>query len=304
MHFEQSPFIVAINKSKVLNTEESFQLMQAAGPRVCILTASHPGFLGFQTQVQTGAMPLAGRYGGAQLNMGRHLNPVRNYQYTVWKNVEDHQDFHEKNFSRLFELCSACFAALVEGPTEPIFSVVSASLPAIGSSFLMPDVAVEGRGRELSRRERVVGIEEQMVKVGQEQAFELGITALLDALSDSAGFLGYMVLRQIGISAWGSFVLDPESMFEMLETLGAHPPGNPRAAFAVGEAIRRPVEYVIHTEWETPELLQLGFGKMLVNRRIRTLASERVLPHVMRWPSVWLFEPMLEEPSWRRSLSG
>lgn len=41
------PPFIAINMSKVRNCEESFQQMHHVGPRVCITTASHPGFVGF-----------------------------------------------------------------------------------------------------------------------------------------------------------------------------------------------------------------------------------------------------------------
>jgi hypothetical protein len=40
-----SPIYIAINMSKVANNEDSFHLMHKVGPRVCITTASHPGFL-------------------------------------------------------------------------------------------------------------------------------------------------------------------------------------------------------------------------------------------------------------------
>jgi sulfur oxygenase/reductase len=55
--------------SKVLNKEESFNLMHKVGPRVCITTATHPGFVGFMANIQTGILPLAGRYGGGSIHM-------------------------------------------------------------------------------------------------------------------------------------------------------------------------------------------------------------------------------------------
>ncbi len=42
-----SPIYLALNMSKVANNEESFQLMHKVGPKVCITTATHPGFVGF-----------------------------------------------------------------------------------------------------------------------------------------------------------------------------------------------------------------------------------------------------------------
>jgi len=90
----ESPIYLALNMSKVSNNEESFRLMKKVGPRVCVTTATHPGFVGFQANIQTGVLPLAGRYGGGKVHMEKELNPIRNYQYTMWKNWEDHDEFH------------------------------------------------------------------------------------------------------------------------------------------------------------------------------------------------------------------
>ena len=85
-----TPIYLALNMSKVVNNEESFTLMHKVGPRVCITTATHPGFVGFMANFQTGILPLAGRYGGGSIHMENALNPVRNYQYTMWKRWQDH----------------------------------------------------------------------------------------------------------------------------------------------------------------------------------------------------------------------
>jgi len=53
--------IIAINISKVANRPESFATMHQVGPKVCITTATHPGFLGFEHLIQIGILPLAGR---------------------------------------------------------------------------------------------------------------------------------------------------------------------------------------------------------------------------------------------------
>jgi sulfur oxygenase/reductase len=113
---QESPIYLALNMSKVANNEESFNLMHKVGPRVCITTASHPGFVGFQANIQTGILPLAGRYGGGKVNMEKELNPIRNYQNTMWKKWEDHDDFHQKEFNRIFELCGSCLGMVIEGP--------------------------------------------------------------------------------------------------------------------------------------------------------------------------------------------
>jgi hypothetical protein len=47
----ETPIWLALNKSKVVNNQESFDLMDKVGPRVCITTATHPGFVGFQANI-------------------------------------------------------------------------------------------------------------------------------------------------------------------------------------------------------------------------------------------------------------
>ena len=116
----------------------------------------------------------------------------------------------------------------------------------------------------------------------------------MDALSDSTGFLGYMVLKQIGVCALGSFMLDPASMGETLQTLGANPPGNPKPLFITLDAVPSPPEYLIHSEWGAPEMAKLGFAKVLVNHNIRKIHDDGIMAHLIRGPYVVFFQPMME----------
>jgi sulfur oxygenase/reductase len=285
MKFTESPVYVAINMSHVVNSPESFRSMREIGPKVCVLTASSPGFLGFQAQYQIGVHPFAGRYGGAELNMLERLNPIRNYQYTVWESAEAHTAFHREHFARVFELCVACFDMVVEGPWEPVYSVIAGNMPLSA-----------GAGR-------VVALGEHDVKPGEEETFEQGAFETMEAISDSPGFLGYMIMKEIGVNPWGSFMLDPQSMMEMLETLGANPPADPRPLFAPSQAAPTPARYLVHSEWETAEMAQIGLGKVLVNWKIRQIHNARVMPHLIRGPYIVLFRPMFEDASWRRWLA-
>jgi len=225
-----SPIYLALNMSKVANNEESFRLMKKVGPRVCITTATHPGFVGFQANIQTGILPLAGRYGGGKVHMEKELNPIRNYQYTMWKRWQDHDDFHEKQFDRTFELCGACLSMVIEGPWEPVYRIVKAKMSPIRSMGQITDLGADMQQRKefirFATPRRCVVMAEHTVKPDRAEAFEKGAIATLETLSDSTGFLGYMILKQIGVCALGSFMLDPKSMAEALQTLGANPPKN------------------------------------------------------------------------------
>jgi sulfur oxygenase/reductase len=223
-----SPFYIALNMSKVTNNEESFRLMKRVGPKVCITTASHPGFVGFQANIQTGILPLAGRYGGGRVHMEKELNPIRNYQYTMWKDWRDHDDFHKNQFNRIFELCGSCLSMVIEGPWEPVYRIVDAKMSPIRSMGQITDLAADMQKKKefirFATPRRCVAMAEHTVRPGRETDFEKGAVATMNALSDSTGFLGYMILKQIGVCALGSFMLDPKSMGEALETLGANPP--------------------------------------------------------------------------------
>src|SRR6056297_305626 len=127
---DESPIHVAINMSKVRNDERSRELMGSIGPKVCITTAESPGFVGFQANLQVGALPMAGRWGGAEVRMD-DLNPIRNWQYTMWNHYDDHDQFHEDQFDRIFELCTGCTEMVVEGPWEPVYAVIAARMPRI-----------------------------------------------------------------------------------------------------------------------------------------------------------------------------
>jgi len=303
---KESPIYIAVNMSKVVNSEDSFRQMHQVGPRVCITTASHPGFVGFQANVQTGILPLAGRFGGGAVNMQQTLNPIRNYQYTMWKNWQDHDDFHLKQFDRVFELCGHCLSMVVEGPWEPVYSVMKAKMPPIRSMGQIADLASDIQQQKefvrFASPMRYVALAEHTVKPGREEEFEAGAIETMEAISDSTGFLGYMILKQIGVCAIGSFMLDPQSMGEALQTLGAVPPKNPKPAFKTLDAAPKPSEYLIHSEWESPEMAQLGFAKVLVNYDIRKIHDEGVMKHLVKGPYIMFFQPMMEEPGWRKYL--
>ena len=292
----KSSMTVAINKSKVVNDPSSVKLMMEVGPRVCITTASHPGFLGYENSLQMGVLPLAGRYGGAKIHMEKELNPIGMFQYTFWKSWQDHEDFHQKEFDRVFELCGHCLSMVVEGPWEPFYEIVGAQMP-----IPLPEDRLALKS--FKSPERTVVVAEHWVKVGKEKEFEKGAGQVLEMISQSPGFLGYMVLKQIGVSPIGSFQLTPGGLMEALQTLGAHAPKAKKGNFLPLEAAPKPAEYIVHTEWEAPELAHGGLAKVLVNHEIREVHNEKVLAHLIRGPYIMFFRPMMEDPNWRRYLA-
>lgn len=303
--------VIAINMARIVNTPESYETMKKVGPKVCIATASNPGFLGFDQLLQIGIHPMAGRYGGGALDMRTTLNPFGMYQYTVWKDVFSHEDMHYQQFDTIYELCHQCLSMVVEGPWEPLYEVVASDLPPVMS---ITDVPYEmgadlGHGHPMPKialPSRTIVIGDHGIMEAHEQAFEEGVIAVLRWLKDEApGMIGWMLLKQLGVSAIGSFQFDPEGMIK--PTLGANPP---RYATNYGDQptheppipAETPAQYFVHMEWENPEYAHQGIGKTLVNYQLRQMHNNGVLAHVNRGPYYMLFESMMEEGSWREHL--
>jgi len=257
--------VIAINKSKISNCPESFQLMEEVGPKVCITTANHPGFLGFLGLVQMGAHAVGGRYGAAQLDMQERLDPLRLYQYTVWESAEAHEEMHYQNFDNIFELCSRCLKMVVEGPWEPLFEVQKVDLPPLVGMTDVPET--------------------------------------MEFLKENVpGLVGWMLLKPIGVSAIGSFQLAPEQAIQAVSTLGSNPPEYRTNYGDTWKADRippippeKPTNYVVHMEWESPEAAQSGLAMAFTSPALRKIHNPGVLAHVIKGPYYSLFGPMMEE---------
>lgn len=304
--------IVAINMSKVANEPRSFETMMKVGPKVCITTASHPGFLGFEQLIQTGIHPMAGRYGGGSVDMRETLNPLGMFQYTVWKDVHSHEEMHHDNFDNIYELCSSCLDMVVEGPWEPLYEVVDSDLPQLTSMTGIPKAMGEAMAKQedISKvalaGQRAVVIGDHWVMHGHEEDFEKGAAETLNWMKENVpGMLGWMIMRQHGVSAIGSFQLDPEGMLKA--TLGANPPEyNTNYGNEVHDTppipAQTPTQYFIHMEWESSEHGHMGLGHAMVDYELRQIHNDGVLAHLDRGPYYQFFAPMMEQGLWRKHL--
>ncbi|MHB1038277.1 MAG: sulfur oxygenase reductase family protein [Pirellulales bacterium] len=304
--------IIAINQSKIANRPESYETMKEVGPKVCITTASHPGFLGFEQLLQVGVHPMAGRYGGSAMDMRETLTPMGMYQYTVWRDVFSHEEMHHQNFPTIYELCGHCLGMVVEGPWEPYYEIVASDLPQLvamtdiptvmGSAFAqqqrVPKVALPSQ--------RIVILGEHWIIDGREVEFEAGVAETLAWMkSNVPAMIGWMVLKQFGVSAIGSFQLDPEGM--LTATLGANPPKyntNYGSEVPTQPPIpaQTPVQYLVHMEWESLDYAHMGLGHAMVDYELRKIHNDGVLRHLARGPYYMVFAPMMEQGLWRRHL--
>ena len=304
--------IIAINMTKVANEPKSFETMMKVGPKVCITTASHPGFLGFEQLIQTGIHPMAGRYGGGSVDMSKTMNPIGMFQYTVWKDMQSHEEMHHDNFDNIYELCASCLDMVVEGPWEPLYEVVNSDLPQLTSMTGIP----RAMGQAFAKQEEVpkVALSEQRAIVvgdhwvmhGHEEDFEKGAAETLEWMKENVpGMIGWMIMRQSAVSAIGSFQLDPEGA--MKATLGANPPEyNTNYGNDVNDMppipAQTPTQYFIHMEWESPEHGHMGLGHAMVDYELRQIHNNGVMAHLDRGPYYQFFAPMMEQGLWRKRL--
>jgi sulfur oxygenase/reductase len=314
---------LAINKSAVVNDPSTFEKMSKIGPKVCLTTANEPGFLGFHAFLQTGTHPLGGRYGAAQVvtadsleavmesPTNLRLNPLNLWQYTVWEDAESHERMHYEQFDRIFELCGGCLDMVVDGPCEPVYSIVEADMPRLVGLTDVPQVmgAAFAQQKPVPKvrlaMKRLVALGEHYVLEGKEQDFLEGTIRTLEMLKESApGMIGWMILEKQGEAALSTFQLAPPAFWESLQTLGANPPKSRQTNY--GEfgkdyteppiPIGGPKEYLVHMEWESPDTLTFGLALTGVNPELRKVHDAGVLAHLARLPPYYrVFAPAMED---------
>ncbi len=304
--------IIAINVAKIANRPESYATMMKVGPKVCITTASHPGFLGFEQLIQTGIHPMAGRYGGGGVDMRETLNPIGMYQYTVWKDVISHEQMHHDNFNTIYELCHSCLDMVIEGPWEPYYEIIKSDLPSIMAMTDVPEILGDAFSAHIRvpkvalAAQRSIVLGDHWVMAGHEEAFEAGVIETLGWMrANVPGMIGWMLLKQFGVSAIGSFQLDPEGSLKA--TLGANPPAyNTNYGDKVHDTPpippQTPTQYYVHIEWESSDFGHVGLGYTMVDYDLRQIHNAGVLAHLDRGPYYVFLAPMMEQGMWRKQL--
>ncbi|WP_336605148.1 sulfur oxygenase/reductase [Sulfoacidibacillus ferrooxidans] len=303
-----NPYI-AISKAKVVNAPESFAAFESVGPKVCMVTANHGGFLGFQNHIQVGVFPMGGRFGGAKMDMHRELNPIGLAQYTMWKRWEDHEEMHMEQFDSIFRLCSKCLGMVVEGPWEDVYEIVAHDMPqnvgmtdvpaVLGASFMAGE---EVPPVSLPYGQRIIAIGDHSVIQGREEEFEQAVVKVMEQFKKAPGFLGYMIMRQIGASAVGSFQLEPDGIHQALQTLGDNPPSARDGNFQLMQAEKKPTEYIVHMEWADMKSAMFGISRVVVNHHVKAV-HDKVLATVVQGPYITLWNPLMEDTSWREYLN-
>jgi sulfur oxygenase/reductase len=153
--------------------------------------------------------------------------------------------------------------------------------------------------------QRVIAVGEHKIKEGCDQQFEGGAEKTLRELKENAsGMIGWAILKKIGDSGLGPMQFTPPYLWEALETLGANPPSRlltnygewGKDYYGVAVPHRGHPEYLVHMEWENPDMLNFGLALTAVNPRIRQTHDEGVMVHLAQVPPYYrVFVPLMED---------
>ncbi|MCY0849392.1 sulfur oxygenase/reductase [Sulfuracidifex metallicus] len=302
---------VAINQVIVKNEPKTFEMFQSVGPKVCMTTARHKGFVGFQNHIEIGVVPMGTRYGAAKMDMLKESSTMGLYQYTMWKDWKDHEEMHKQNWSSLFRLCYSCMSQVVWGPWEPLYEITMADMPLntemtdftvmVGQKFASGD-ALSLPPISQPYGKRVVTYGEHVVKEGMEKEFEETLSRLLPMFKRAPGFLGYMVLKEIGASPLGSLQLSAKSWHQMLESANGMDVPDPNGNFSPEQARNKPQKYVVHMEWSSTDAAQFGLGRVFLSPEYREI-HDQIVDTLIYGPYIRVLNPVMEGSFWREYLN-
>jgi sulfur oxygenase/reductase len=299
----KSPLYVAINKVLVENDPNLMRMMKEASSKMCLATALTPGFRGFNLMRQMGSCPMGLRWGAAS-DMGANLSHIWIDQFTYWDSVEAHEEFHETFEDVVVDSCAKCGSVLLDGPEEPIYRIVKSELPKLISMNQMVKRSLSGAatgGYAIDSGETVMVLASHIVRPGKESEFETGELRTMEMLMETAGVLGYQILKRIGMSTLGSGHATVESMMEDLKDSSG---SKLKRTAEVWEGYTAPAEYLVMVEFESIAAAQGGMPHVNVKPEILFVHGPKVLNNLLRVPSVRISTSMFSEHTYREVLQG
>ena len=297
-----SPLYAAINRVLVENDPNLMRMMKQASSKMCLATALTPGFRGFDLMRQLGSCPMGMRWGAAS-DMTETLSHIWIDQFTYWDSVDAHEDFHETFEDVVVDSCDKCGSVLLDGPEEPIYRIVKSDLPKLVSLNQMMQLNQEGKGEgyAVDSGATVTVLATHHVRPGKEAEFEEAEVQTMQMLQESAGVVGYQILKRIGVSTLGSGHATVESMMEDLKDSSG---SKLQRTAEVWEGYSLPVEYLVMVEWENLKAAQRGMPHVNVKPEILFVHGPKVLNNLIRLPTLRISESMFTEHTFREVLQG
>jgi len=300
----KSPLYVAINRVLVRNDPDLMRMMKEASSKMCLATALTPGFRGFDLMRQRGTCPMGMRW-AASSDMSAELSHIWIDQVTYWESWEAHEAFHETFEDVVIEACARCGGMLLDGPEEPVFRIVKSDLPKLISKNQLMKRGFENggdtRGYAMDSGETVTVFATHHVRPGKEMEFEDGEIQTMDMLKETAGVIGYQILKRIGLSTLGSGHATVESLMEDMK--GSSGTRLKRTA-EVWEGYTIPAEYLTMVEFEDLRSAQGGMPHVNVKPEILFVHGPKVLNNCLTMPTVRIYDSMFREHTYREVLHG
>jgi len=300
----KSPLYVAINRVLVRNDPNLMRMMKEASSKMCLATALTPGFRGFDLMRQRGTCPMGMRW-AASSDMSAELSHIWIDQVTYWESWEAHEAFHETFEDVVIEACARCGGMLLDGPEEPVFRIVKSDLPKLISKNQLMKRGFENggdtRGYAMDSGETVTVFATHHVRPGKEMEFEDGEIQTMDMLKETAGVIGYQILKRIGLSTLGSGHATVESLMEDMK--GSSGTRLKRTA-EVWEGYTIPAEYLTMVEFEDLRSAQGGMPHVNVKPEILFVHGPKVLNNCLTMPTVRIYDSMFREHTYREVLHG
>ena len=297
----KSPLYVAINQVLVQNDPNLMSMMKQASSKMCLTTALTPGFKGFDLMRQRGSCPMGMRW-SASSDMGENLSHIWIDQITYWDSWEAHENFHETFEDVVVDTCARCSDVLLDGPIEPVYRIVHSDLPKLVSTnqWLQRNAQGKADGYAIDSGETVTVMADHVIKPGAEAEFEEGEVQVLTGLKETAGMIGYMILKRIGMSTLGSGHATVESMMEDLKDSSG---SKLKRTAEVWEGYTIPAQYLVMVEWESMDAAQKGMPHVNVKPQLLFIHGPKVLDNCLRMPSVRISDSMFREQTYREVLN-
>ena len=299
----KSPLYVAINKVLVRNDPNLLRMMKEASSKMCLATALTPGFRGFDLMRQRGTCPMGMRW-AASSDMSAELSHIWIDQFTYWESWEAHEDFHETFEDVVVESCAKCGGMLLDGPEEPVYRIVKSDLPKLISKNQMMkrgfDNAGDTSGYAMDSGETVTVLATHHVKPGKEAEFEEGEIQSMEMLKETAGMIGYQILKRVGLSTLGSGHATVESLMEDLKDSSG---SKLQRTAEVWEGYTLPAEYLVMVEWESLGYAQGNMPHVNVKPELLSIHGPRVLNNCLHMPNVRMADSMFREETYREILN-
>jgi sulfur oxygenase/reductase len=300
----KSPLYVAINRVLVRNDPNLMRMMKEASSRMCLATALTPGFRGFELMRQRGTCPMGMRW-AASSDMSAELSHIWIDQFTYWDSLESHELFHETFEDVVVEACAQCGGMLLEGPEEPVYRIVKSDLPKLISKNQMMKLGFgnhgDTHGYAMDTGETVTVLATHHVRPGKEAEFEAGEIQTLEMLKETAGVIGYQILKRVGLSTLGSGHATVESMMEDMKDRSGQ---KLRRTAEVWEGYTIPAEYLTMVEFEDLRSAQGGMPHVNVKPEILFVHGPKVLNNCLTVPGVRISDSMFREHTYREILQG